>query len=145
MTALSRETRIGIAVTALAVAAMAVDHLLGDDPGLEDPPVFLVSATLCILLAAFIFGWLVPRTTSGADAGERAAKRGLLLSGVAVLTIPALFWLGLPFVLAGGGIALGLLGRESRHARLSLAAVVLGGLVVALGAIGYAAQLVDKL
>jgi hypothetical protein len=145
LTAVSRETRIGIAVTALAVAAMAVDHLLGDDPGLEDPPVFLVSAALCILLAAFVFGWLVPRTTSAADAAERAAKRALLLSALAVVAIPALFWLGLPFVLAGGGIALGLVGRQSRHDRLALAAVVLGGLVIALGTVGYAAQLVDKL
>jgi hypothetical protein len=36
----SRETLVGVAATALAVAAMAVDHLLGDDPGLEDPPAF---------------------------------------------------------------------------------------------------------
>jgi hypothetical protein len=33
----SRETAIGIAATVVALVAMVFDHLLGDDPGLEDP------------------------------------------------------------------------------------------------------------
>jgi hypothetical protein len=31
---------------------MAVDHLLGDDPGLEDPPTFLISAAIILVIAA---------------------------------------------------------------------------------------------
>jgi hypothetical protein len=55
------------------------------------------------------------------------------------------FWLGLPFVLAGGGVALGLLGRDGTRGRAALAAIALGGLVIGLGAVGYGAQFVDKL
>jgi hypothetical protein len=40
------------AVVALGLAAMAVDHLLGDDPGLEDPPMFLISAAVILVIAA---------------------------------------------------------------------------------------------
>ena len=49
MRAISRETGIGVAVSALTVGAMAIDHLVGtddepgDDPGLADPPAFLIS------------------------------------------------------------------------------------------------------
>jgi hypothetical protein len=59
----------------------------------------------------------------------RAAKRGLVC---AVLALPAisLIWL-VPFVLAGGAIALGLLGRRSDRGRLALAAIAIGGFVLA--------------
>jgi hypothetical protein len=46
---------------ALGVAATAVDHLLGDDPGLEDPPTFLISTAIVLVIAVMLFGWLVPR------------------------------------------------------------------------------------
>lgn len=36
----------------LGLAAMAVDHLLGDDPALEDPPTFLISAAIILVIAA---------------------------------------------------------------------------------------------
>ena len=143
---LSRETWIGVAVTALAVAAMAVDHLMGDDPAvLEDPFTFALSAVLCVALAAFVFGRLVPRTKVASDYAERASRRALALSALAVIGAPLVFWLGLPFVLAGGGVALGLLGRDGSRRRIGLAAIALGVLVIGVGALGYAAQLVDKL
>jgi hypothetical protein len=41
-------------------------------------------------------------------------------------------------VLAGGGIALGLLGRRSERRRLATAAVVVGAIVVVFGAGAYA-------
>ena len=123
---------------------MAVDHLMGDDPPiLEDPLTFVSSSLLCSGLALFVFGWLVPRVK--ADAGERAATRAIVLSVLAFLGGPLVFWLGLPFVLAGGGIALGLLGRTSGRPRLALGAVVLGALVITVGAVGYGVQIVDKL
>jgi hypothetical protein len=143
---LSRETAIGVAVTALAVSAMAVDHLMGDDPPVfEDPATFLISAALCIALAVFLFGWLVPRVKAAPDLGDRAATRALVLSGLAVVAIPVAFWLGLPFVIAGAGVALGLLGLGGGHRGRAVAAVLLGTLVIALGFVGYGAQFVDKL
>jgi len=142
---LSSETWIGIAVTTVAVAAMAVDHLMGDDPAIfEDPAAFLVGSTLSVLLAIFVFGLLVPRTKTSADAPELAAKRAMTLSLLSVVGI-LLVWLGLPFVLAGGGVALGLLALGGRRRRLGIAALTIGGLIVALGTIGYAAVFVAKL
>ena len=143
---LSRESWIGVGVTSLAVAAMAVDHLMGDDsPILEDPLTFAISALLCVALALIVFAWLVPRVKSAPAAEQRAATRAIALSVLAVIGIPLTFWLGLPFVLAGGGIALGLLGRRGERRTLALAGVVVGSLVIALGVVGYGAQFIDKL
>jgi hypothetical protein len=63
--AVSRETWIGVAVTAIAFAAMAVDHLLGtepddDDVGLVDPATFAISAGLSAAAAAVLFGRWCP-------------------------------------------------------------------------------------
>lgn len=142
----SRETWIGIAATALAVAAMAVDHLMGDDaPILEDPAAFLLASFLCVSLALYVFGRLVPRTKESQDAPVLAAKRGFALSVVAAVGMFLLFWLGVPFVLGAGGVALGLAGLAGERRRLATAAAILGGVVVGLGTLGYAAQFVDKL
>jgi hypothetical protein len=129
----SREAGIGIAVSVLAVAAMAVDHLLGNDPGLEDPPAFLIASALSLALALLLFGRLVPRTK---DDPRRAATYGLAFSVVAAVGIFALLWLGLPFVLAGTGIALGLAGRAGPRRGRAAAAIVLGAAVL-LFATGY--------
>ncbi len=143
---LSRETWIGVGVTALAVAAMAVDHLMGDDPAvLEDPAAFVISSALSIALAVFIFGRLVPRTKASPYVAERAAKRGMVLSLLAMVGIVAFFWLGFPFVLGGGAVALGLLGRGGERSRLATAAAAIGALVVLLGTVSYAGQFVEKL
>jgi hypothetical protein len=136
---------IGVAVTALAVAAMAVDHLMGDDPAvLEDPAAFLISAGLCVALALVVFGWVVPRTQASPDASRRS-RVAVALAVLAVVGIPLVFWLGLPFVLAGGAVALGLGALWSERRRLALAAVIVGSLVLALGIVGYGVQFVDKL
>jgi hypothetical protein len=55
--------------------------------------------------------------------------------------MPLLF-LAVPFPLAGGGIALGLIGREGNRRRLSTASVVIGALVLALGLAAYVAAVV---
>jgi hypothetical protein len=49
----------------VALVAMAFDHLVGDDPGLEDPVAFAVSAVLTLVTAAGIFGVLIPRVKRG--------------------------------------------------------------------------------
>jgi hypothetical protein len=141
----TRDTAIGLAVTAVAVAAMAVDHLMGDDPAvLEDPAAFLISAGLCLVLALVVFGWILPRARANPDASRRA-RVAIALAVLAVVGIPLVFWLGLPFVLAGGAVALGLEELRGDRRRLAVAAVVLGSLVLALGTIGYGVQFVDKL
>jgi hypothetical protein len=136
---------IAVAVAALAVAAMAVDHLLGDDPGLEDPPAFLIASLLSLMLTGLLFGVLVPRTRAAPEAPERAAARGLACSILAVVTLPLALWLGLPFPLAGAGVALGLFGRAGRRRHLAIAAVAVGTAVLVLATGAYTYLAVDKL
>ena len=135
-----RETRIAISVTLLAVAAMAVDHLLGDDPGLEDPPMFAISCAVTVGLAALVFGRIVP----WAKTAGREGRDGLILGIVAVVPGIATLWLGPPFVLAGGALALGLSAWRA-HDRRGAAAIALALLMLGFATIAYTVQLVDKL
>ena len=143
--ATSRETGIGVGVSALAVGAMAIDHLIGtedepgEDPGLADPAAFLISVALSLILTAVLFGVVVRRAER--DDPDRAAGKAI---ACALLAVPAmaLLFLGLPFPLAGAGIALGLLGREGTRRRIATAAVAIGAVVIALGAGAYIAALI---
>jgi len=126
---------IGVVATAVAIGAMAADHLMGDDPGLEDPPAFFVAAGLCVLVAILLFGIVLPRTSE-----ERAARRAFISSVLAVVSIPLAF-LGFFFVLAAGGIALGRMGEG----RLATAAVAIGAVVGTLGTVAYAYVAIGKL
>jgi hypothetical protein len=137
VTSTRRDAALGVVATALGVAAMAVDHLLGDDPGLEDPPAFAFSAALVLAVAAVVFGLVVPRRI------EAAPARAIALAALAVVTLPLVF-LGVPFPLAAAAVALGLRGRAD-GSRLATAAVAVGALVLALVTVGYAAQAVQKL
>jgi hypothetical protein len=119
----------------VAISAMAADHLLGDDPGLEDPPAFLVASGVCVLLALVLFGVVIPRTPP-----TRAARRGFVSSLLALMSIPLAF-LGFFFVLAAGGIALGRIGQG----RLATAAIAIGSLIVLLGTVGYTYVAISKL
>jgi hypothetical protein len=121
---LSRESAIGIGVAALAVSAMAVDHLV---PG--DLIAFAVTSALALGLAALLFGRIIPRVKASSEAPSLAARRGILCSLLAVLSIPTLF-VGLPFVLGGAGIALGLFARDGGRERLGTAAAVIGAVIV---------------
>jgi hypothetical protein len=117
-----RTIAIGVGVTALALVAMVFDHLLGDDPGLEDPIAFVVAAALTLLTTAIVFGVVVPRASGDA---RTAAKRGFILGLISVVGI-VLIWLGVTFVLAGGAIALGLAGMRGDRGRLAITAILLG-------------------
>ena len=108
---------------------------MGDDPGLEDPPAFLVSVALCLSAAVLVFGFVIPRTSA-----EQAGTRGLVCSLLAVISISIAF-LGIFFVLAGGGIALGRIG----HGRAATAAQAIGGVLVLLGTAGYTYVAFSKL
>jgi hypothetical protein len=126
----SRETGIGVAAALFALAAMAYDHLVPGDPG-----GFVIGSALSVVLAAVLFAWLVPRAKATA---ERAANTGLVCSALAVVPGLALIWLGLPFVLAGSGIALGLVGQGGERGGRATAAVLVGAGLFVLGAASYA-------
>jgi hypothetical protein len=129
----SRETAIGVAVTTLAIVAMAFDHLdvTGDDfPA--DPLAFLISSALSLIIAAIAFGFVIPRVKADGAPTERAARQGIVWSIAAVVPGLGFVWLGVTFVLAGAGIALGLLGRRGERKRLATAAVAVGVVALAL-------------
>jgi hypothetical protein len=140
---------IGLLVAALAVAAMAVDHLMGDDPGpenprFEDPAAFLLASAISVGLAAVLFGVVLPRWER--DTGhERNARRALVLAGLAVVSLPLTLWLGVPFVLGGAAAALGLAAVRHGAGRRAAVAVGLGALIVAVGTVAYAVEAVRKL
>jgi hypothetical protein len=142
----SLETRIGIGVAALAVAGMAVDHLLDEDGGMAaDPGGFALTVVVSLALAAFVFGRVVPQAKASPERVKRATKAGLVCGLLAVPAVVTSLWLGLPFALAGGAIALGLIGRKGRGGRRATAAVVIGAIVLVLGAGTYVEQAVSKL
>jgi hypothetical protein len=128
----ARETAIGIAVTSAAIVAMWFDHMRGDDPGYEDPPAFFISAGICLLLAGVLFGYVVPRARSAAD---RAATRGAVIGVIAVLSVATVF-LGIPWIVGGAALALGLAGLEGDRRRLAALAIALGVLTLCLCVIG---------
>ncbi len=133
---LSWQAAGAIGATGLAVVAMFFDHMLDvEEPFPADWPAFAISVALVLVLAAIVFGVVVRRTTSSPDHADLAGKRGLVCSILSVLALPGI-WLGLPFVLAGGGITLGALGRHGRRRRLAIAAIAIGALVVVLGIVG---------
>ena len=117
----------------LGLAAMGVDHLLGDDPGLEDPPTFLITSAIVVGLVALLFGLVVPRARDP----HRAA---VVVAVLAVLSLPFV-WTGAPFAVAPAAIALGL----RVESRLGTISVGVGAAVLALVTAGYAYSAVDKL
>ena len=143
----SRESAIGVVVSVLAVGAMAVDHLIGEaDPGEDDSfpvdaPTFVLTSVLSLALTAALFRFVVGRAT--ADDPRRIARKALVFGALAVLTVPLLF-AGVPFPLAGAGVALGLLAHGRGRDRAGIAAIVAGLLVLALGTGVYVEALVRR-
>ena len=86
---------------------------------------FFIVGGLTVVGAAIVFGWFVPRGLRA----DTSARLALTLSALALLLVP--LYIGLPPVLATGGILLGLAGRHaSQHSRTRTAAIVLGVLAV---------------
>jgi len=139
----SRETVIAVAVSAIVVGTMAIDHLVGTESepgetGLADPGAFVLSVVLGLALVAVFFGRVVLRAVR--DEPEESTLKAVAFSLLAILTLPLLF-LAVPFPFAGAGLALGLHAREGRRWLLGTAAVVVGGVVLGLGAVAYVVAL----
>ena len=88
-----------------------------------------------VALAVVVFGLVIPRVKAGPDPAERAARQGIVWSVVAVVPGILFVWLGVPFVLAGAGIALGLLGRGGERRRVATAAIAVGAIALVLSVV----------
>lgn len=127
---------------------MAVDHLLGNesdnpDTGLVDPVAFVVSVALSIGVAVLLFGRVVPRAESRGPA--RAAVVGVILSVLSFVPGIGFLWLGFPFVIAGAGIALGLVGLSGARRRLAILALAIAAAPILVGTSFYVTGVVNTL
>lgn len=145
MRRLSRDTAIALAVAALLVVTMAIDHLVGtevepreEDAALEDPVAFLAAVGASLVLLGVLFRYVVRRAAADADRAARLA----VFCGVAAVLLLALVFLGLPLPAAGAALALGLHGRAGTRRRLATSGVVLGSLVLLVVAVAYVGALV---
>lgn len=137
---------VGLGATVLAVALMAWDHLWGNQRGSEDSfPVdagtFFLSLGLIAVATVVVFGVTVPRSINHPDSIHRAA----VIHGVVavVLAVPA-SWLGLPVVVAGGAIVLGVRALAGPHRRIAVTAIALGSVVMVFGVLSTAFPPVDN-
>jgi hypothetical protein len=110
---------------AAALGAWGIFGEHGDQPWGE----FLVICAVIAVAALAVFGWAVPRWAGSAA----AARAGLILAVLGILTI-AVFWSGLPPVLAAGGAVLGWGARERVAGKV---AVGLGVLALVLDLLVY--------
>ena len=78
MARFSPQTAIGWLVAALAVGAMALDHLSGGDT-----IAFVATSAVALAFAAAIFGYLIPRTK--ANAASSTVPRSEVLSAASLL------------------------------------------------------------
>jgi hypothetical protein len=118
------QPRAGLALPAATAAALAAGLAAWGTFGNGGNGVgeYLIVLGVIAVATAVVFGRIVPRALRREEAGTTA----LLLSILGVATI-AVFWTGLPPVLAMGGLVLGWAGRESRRRRaLSYAAAAVG-------------------
>jgi len=114
----------GVAATVLAASGTAY--------GAHDWTEIVVTIPALVVVAAFVFGYVLPRALSKESAGGTA----LALSIPAVLlTLPA-FWTGLPVVL---GVAAAIVGNAGRNARSGGGRCIAGLVLGALAVLGYLA------
>jgi hypothetical protein len=117
-----------VAVAAVAVAtAFAALGTFGSPGGNDGATEFLVVLAIVAIGAVAVFGFVVPRGLGHEAAGASA----LVLSILGVLTV-AVFWTGLPPILAAGGILLGWAGRNAGRGRtMCRAAIAIGTFALA--------------
>jgi hypothetical protein len=125
-------TRTGTApVAAVSTAFAALLAAWGTFGETEDHwGAYLAVLAIIAVGSLVVFAVVVPRV-------ERAGAVGVVLSALAILTI-AVFWSGLPVVLAAGGM---LLGWTARDRLLGRAAIALGVLAIAADLLVYVADM----
>jgi uncharacterized membrane protein len=112
---MSEQTQRLIAIASLvaAVVAIALDNLafkeVDESLGVAR---FLVSAVLCVAVAAAIFLYLIPRLRREGGQDNRMAQASFVV-GLAALASIIVFWTGLPFVLGAGAVVMGRLGEQA--------------------------------
>lgn len=117
------ERLTGALVAAIAIGAVAIANFVaeGENGGMGP---FLVSVAVILVLAAVIFGRVLP------GAGD-AARTALILAIVALVTV-AVFWSGIPQVLAPAAILLGYSATQSGRGGQAKAAVAIGAVAYVL-------------
>ncbi len=135
---MSRAISIGIASAIGAAALAAYATLGGAEPNPDQVRTLPYVIGFTLVMAGIMFGLVVPWAERRPQAlrTNRPAKAGLVTSLLGLLTIVA-FWSGLPVILGGAGVALGMAGQEraaeAGRRRLALAAIIVGALAVLLG------------
>ena len=103
----------------ITTVALAFANFSGGDNGGVGP--YVVCVGVCAILAAVLFGRVLPNA-------EDPARAGWILAAFALVTC-LVFWTGLPFVLGMGAIYCG--ARAGRNAPIAL-----GGLAIVLAFVG---------
>jgi hypothetical protein len=129
---LSRTT-LAAATAVLIFDALLLLDVTNNEEGDADVGGWLIVSVVASLLAAGLLLRFVPATESDADAVNKPARRGLVLSILAVITL-AVFWTGLPFVLGVPGLVLAAEGQarapQQGHGGEATAATVLAVLAI---------------
>lgn len=124
-------------LTIVGASAVIVYGAYGDPEPKADQQAavpFLILAAM--LVAALIFGWLLPKAASSRkeSASEARINRwAMTLSVIGLLLVPVAFWSGLPIVAGGAGALLGSQSHGTGSPQPSLSrrpAVVVGVLAV---------------
>lgn len=120
--------RVGAIAIALAFVAQLFGNIVGNTDDEQGGRIFFaITLVLCALLAAWLFGRVVPRSVAeGAAAG---ARRALIVAIVAAVSFLA-FWTGLPFVLAPAAIVMGAVSRSRGGDNRAVVAIVVGAIVL---------------
>lgn len=96
--------------------------------GAHDTREVVIVVGMCAVVAAGVFGFVLPR----AMRAQSAPGRALTLSIIGLALIVPAFWAGLPMVLGAAGALLGYAGRNATTgAKGSVTALVIGLLAVA--------------
>ncbi len=132
----SRHAAVAVGTTALASAVIVYGAYGDPNPKSEQQAAVPFLIVAVVLVAAFVYGWLVPR--SSAPEAEmtkpRTGRPALPASVVALLLVPVVFWSGIPIVVGGAGVLLGSQLRRTQHAAVAgpaRSAVVVGALAIA--------------
>lgn len=95
--------------------------------GAHDVREIVVVTAVAAVVAAGVYGWLLPRALAKPSAGGTA----LTLSLIAAVLSPLAFWSGLPLILGVAGAFLGYAGRHARAGSgMSIAALAIGALAI---------------